>query len=328
MAASVKARISLIKFESVEGHFYQSSLNRLPGLDRGFHRDLAEKVLISSIFLCSGAVVGQYLLRNFVFRSSQVVIDTRRLNKRYNQLRKQANGFKRTQANECTSNNNLTSLKLPTINVLRVRDSFTTFEAEKELLRMCYLEHAEFKKGNTTNERNTSEKDIHLLVYGWIKTSDASAGDKDSSGIVSDLMNDQSLKNQSNTSRDESSRSRNECNDKSTFGDDTNIRPSYDTEPMVEVPYTAEYNVFDVESQHSKQPKNMNDTSLMKKVDSNTTPDSSDMCNNEFKDDQNVDDHEDEHVVLADLIANLKCDIDENKKDSKAIKKCKYIICS
>ncbi|GKA24331.1 hypothetical protein Tco_0710364 [Tanacetum coccineum] len=28
------------------------------------------------------------------------------------------------------------------------------------------------------------------------------------------------------------------------------------------------------------------DTSLMEKVDSNTTPDSSDMCNNEFEDDQ------------------------------------------
>ncbi|GJV36293.1 putative ribonuclease H-like domain-containing protein [Tanacetum coccineum] len=41
-------------------------------------------------------------------------------------------------------------------------------------------------------------------------------------------------------------------------------------------------------------------------VDSNTTPDSSDLCNNEFKDDQNADDHEHECVVLANLIANLK----------------------
>ncbi|GJV52445.1 hypothetical protein Tco_1448186, partial [Tanacetum coccineum] len=89
---------------------------------------------------------------------------------------------------------------------------------------------------------------------------------------------------------------------------------------MVEVPYTAKYNAFAVESQHSEQPKNMNDTYLMEKVDSNTTPDSSDMCNNEFKDDQNADDHEDERVVLADLIANLKCDIDENKKIQKQLK--------
>ncbi|GJU32824.1 ribonuclease H-like domain-containing protein [Tanacetum coccineum] len=89
---------------------------------------------------------------------------------------------------------------------------------------------------------------------------------------------------------------------------------------MVEVPYTAEYNVFAIESQHSKQPENMNDTSLMKKIDSNTTPNSSDMCNNVFKNDQNADDHEDERVVLADLIENLKCDIDENKKIQKQLR--------
>nr|GEZ09460.1 hypothetical protein [Tanacetum cinerariifolium]GEZ85064.1 hypothetical protein [Tanacetum cinerariifolium] len=41
----------------------------------------------------------------------------------------------------------------------------------------------------------------------------------------------------------------------------------------------------------------------------------SDMCNNEFNDDQN-DDHEDERVVLA----NLKLDIDENRKIQKQLK--------
>ncbi|GJV26135.1 hypothetical protein Tco_1378830 [Tanacetum coccineum] len=44
------------------------------------------------------------------------------------------------------------------------------------------------------------------------------------------------------------------------------------------------------------------------------------MYDNEFKDDQNADDHEDEHVVLADLIANLKLDIDENKKIQKQLR--------
>ncbi|GJX85322.1 hypothetical protein Tco_0336096 [Tanacetum coccineum] len=99
------------------------------------------------------------------------------------------------------------------------------------------------------------------------------------------------------------------------------IRPSYDTEPMAEVPYTAEYNVFVVETQHSEQPENMNDTSLMEKVDSNTTPNSSDMCNDEFEDDQNADDHEDERVVLVNLIANLKLDNDKNKTIQKLLRK-------
>ncbi|GJR74393.1 hypothetical protein Tco_0086758 [Tanacetum coccineum] len=139
---------------------------------------------------------------------------------------------------------------------------------------------------------NAKKLQIQECKVQEVKASDASSGDKDSSGIVSDRRNDESLENQSKTPRDKSSRSRNECNDKSTSGDDTNIKPSYDTKPIAEVPYTAKYNVFAVESQHSEQPKNMNDTSLMKKVDSNTTLDSSYICNNEFKDDQNADNHE------------------------------------
>ncbi|GKD87463.1 hypothetical protein Tco_1358617 [Tanacetum coccineum] len=90
---------------------------------------------------------------------------------------------------------------------------------------------------------------------------------------------------------------------------------------MAEVPYTAEYNVFPIENQHTEQPEFLNDTSLMEKVDSNTTPDSSDMCNNEFEDDQNADDHKDKRVELANLIVNLKLDIDENKKIQKQLRK-------
>nr|GEU68269.1 hypothetical protein [Tanacetum cinerariifolium] len=151
-----------------------------------------------------------------------------------------------------------------------------------------------------------------------VKTSDASSGEKDCSRIVSDQGNDQVLKYQSNTSRDENNRSRNECNDKSTSGDDTNIKSSYDTEPMVEVPYTAEYNVFAVDTQHSKQPKCINNTYVVEKVDSNVIPDSPDMCNNDIQTDQNV---KDERAALANLIANLKLYFDENKKIQKQLKK-------
>ncbi|GJY02682.1 hypothetical protein Tco_0360834 [Tanacetum coccineum] len=134
-----------------------------------------------------------------------------------------------------------------------------------------------------------------------IKVADASLGDIDSSGFVSDkgntyiskndcskTSNDQSSGQQSSTSGNERSRPRNECNKRSNSRDDTDIRPFYDTELM---------------------------------VDSNTTPDSSDMCNNEFKDDQYADDHEDERVVLSNLIANLKLDTDKNKKIQKQSKR-------
>ncbi|GJR96987.1 hypothetical protein Tco_0269161 [Tanacetum coccineum] len=81
---------------------------------------------------------------------------------------------------------------------------------------------------------------------------------------------------------------------------------------MAEVPYTAEYNVFVVETQHTEQHENMNDTSLMENVDSNTTPNSSDMCNNEFQADHNVDDNEDERQ-LKKANASLTHELNESK---------------
>ncbi|GKC68339.1 hypothetical protein Tco_1100937 [Tanacetum coccineum] len=150
-----------------------------------------------------------------------------------------------------------------------------------------------------------------------VKASNACLGDTNSSGIVSDKGNDQSLENHNNTSGNESSRSRNECNDKSTSRDDTDIRPSYDTKPMVEVPYNTEYNVFAVDTQHSKQSECIINTCVVEMVDSNVIPDSPDMCDNEIQTDQNAVECDDERVVLANLIANLKLDIDGNKKIQK-----------
>nr|GEV08336.1 putative ribonuclease H-like domain-containing protein [Tanacetum cinerariifolium] len=100
--------------------------------------------------------------------------------------------------------------------------------------------------------------------------------------------NDQGLDNQRNTSGDESTRSRNECNDKSISRDDADIRPSYDTEPTVKVPYTAEYNVFAIDTQHSEQPEYIINTCLVEKADSNVIPDSPDMCDNKIQTDQNI----------------------------------------
>ncbi|GJZ00942.1 hypothetical protein Tco_0518903 [Tanacetum coccineum] len=59
----------------------------------------------------------------------------------------------------------------------------------------------------------------------------------------------------------------------------------------------------------------------IQEVDSNVIPDSSDMCDNDNKADQNAEECDDERVVLANLIANLKLDTDENKKIQKQLKK-------
>ncbi|GJS00968.1 reverse transcriptase domain-containing protein [Tanacetum coccineum] len=103
---------------------------------------------------------------------------------------------------------------------------------------------------------------------------------------------------------------------------DDNFGPTYDTKPLEHVPNDIEYNVFAKDKQHSKQPKTINDTYVMETIDSNVIPDHSDMCNNEFEDDQNADDNdEDECVKLSNLIANSKLDIDENKKIQKQLRK-------
>ncbi|GKA64555.1 hypothetical protein Tco_0764262, partial [Tanacetum coccineum] len=57
--------------------------------------------------------------------------------------------------------------------------------------------------------------------------------------------------------------------------------------------------------------------------DSNVIPDSSNMCDNDNQADQNVEECDDERVVLANLIANLKLDINENKKIQKQLNKWK-----
>ncbi|GJU98955.1 hypothetical protein Tco_1328226 [Tanacetum coccineum] len=103
---------------------------------------------------------------------------------------------------------------------------------------------------------------------------------------------------------------------------DDNSGPTYDTEPLEQVQTDNEYNVFAKDRQHSEQPESINDTYMMKMVDSNVIPDHSYMCNNEFEDHQNADDNdEDERVELAKLIANLKLDIDKNKKIQKQLRK-------
>ncbi|GKE52927.1 hypothetical protein Tco_1488083, partial [Tanacetum coccineum] len=48
--------------------------------------------------------------------------------------------------------------------------------------------------------------------------------------------------------------------------------PTFDAEPLEKVHTDDAYNVFANDQEHTDQPENMNDTSLMEKVDSNTTP--------------------------------------------------------
>ncbi|GJT42837.1 gag-pol polyprotein [Tanacetum coccineum] len=75
--------------------------------------------------------------------------------------------------------------------------------------------------------------------------------------------------------------------------------------------------VLPEESSSTEQP-------LEQKDDSNVTPDSSNICNNDNQVDQNATECDDERVALANLIANLTLDTEENKTILKQLKKAKH----
>ncbi|GKB13337.1 hypothetical protein Tco_0847260 [Tanacetum coccineum] len=91
-----------------------------------------------------------------------------------------------------------------------------------------------------------------------------------------------------------------------------------DTEPLEQVKYDPGYNVFANERQHSEQPESISNICVVAKVDSNVILDSPYMCDNDIQSDQNA---EDELTALANLIENLKLDVDKNKKIQKQLKK-------
>ncbi|GJW14351.1 hypothetical protein Tco_0018484, partial [Tanacetum coccineum] len=59
---------------------------------------------------------------------------------------------------------------------------------------------------------------------------------------------------------------------------DADIRPVNDQVPSAEVHLTAQHNILANEQQHTDQSEPSYDTYLLEKVDSNTTPDSTNMC--------------------------------------------------
>ncbi|GJX85810.1 hypothetical protein Tco_0336584, partial [Tanacetum coccineum] len=78
----------------------------------------------------------------------------------------------------------------------------------------------------------------------------------------------------------------------------------------------AHYSFMAKIQEYSEQSKSTSNTCLLEKDDSNVTLDSPDMCDNDIQTDQNA---KDERAALANLITNLKLDVDENKKIQKEL---------
>nr|GEZ01037.1 hypothetical protein [Tanacetum cinerariifolium] len=94
-----------------------------------------------------------------------------------------------------------------------------------------------------------------------------------------------------------------------------------DSESLEQVQNNAGYNVFANGLQHSEQSESVSNTCLVETDDSNVISDSPDMYEDDIQNDQNDVESDDERVALANLIANLKLDVDENKKIQKQLKK-------
>ncbi|GJU36767.1 retrovirus-related pol polyprotein from transposon TNT 1-94 [Tanacetum coccineum] len=93
------------------------------------------------------------------------------------------------------------------------------------------------------------------------------------------------------------------------------------SQPLEQVQNHDENDVFANVRRHSEQPESINDTYVLEKDDSNVIPDSSNICTNDNQVDQNAAECVDERDALANLIANLTLDTEENKTVLKQLKK-------
>nr|GEX81545.1 hypothetical protein [Tanacetum cinerariifolium] len=87
-------------------------------------------------------------------------------------------------------------------------------------------------------------------------------------------------------------------------------------EEVVEQELEAHYSYM-AKIQESEQSESVSNTCLVETDDSNVIPDSPDMCEDDIENEQNDVESDDERVALA----NLKLDVDENKKIQKQLKK-------
>nr|GEV14396.1 hypothetical protein [Tanacetum cinerariifolium] len=99
------------------------------------------------------------------------------------------------------------------------------------------------------------------------------------------------------------------------------VNSGTDSKPLEQVQNDTRYNVCANALQYSEQSESINNICVVETDDSNVIPDSPNMCDNDIQNDQNDVKCDDERAALANLISNLKFNVDENKKIQKQLKK-------
>ncbi|GJY64974.1 hypothetical protein Tco_0466434 [Tanacetum coccineum] len=178
------------------------------------------------------------------------------------------------------------------LGVLRTQfKEFFAFKGVNSLDYLNQLKQEDFKdytgckpetyRSNLLNYLDILEKfiDKRVLKYGelWMKESEMQMqeGKVDTIKLLDDSLFVMESSRTKSEKHDTSSRSRND-----TYAEDADVRPKYDEEPLTEVQLTAKHNVLANEQQHTEQSKPIYDMYVLEMVDSNTTPDSTDMSNN------------------------------------------------
>ncbi|GJX48301.1 hypothetical protein Tco_0273491 [Tanacetum coccineum] len=203
--------------------------------------------------------------------------------------------------------------------ILQDFNAYTTMEAQTfketiiqnmDSIEQCIIERASHEQELKMTLKKLSERQLQIqqCKVQEVQSSVTSSGDETCSGIVSD---------------EEIEKKELEAH----YGFMAKIQEvlpaessSIDT-PLEQVQNHDESNVFANERRHSEQPESINDTYVLEKDDSNVIPDSSNICTNDNQVDQNAAECVDERAALANLIANLTLDTEENKTVLKQLKK-------
>ncbi|GJR21929.1 hypothetical protein Tco_0970456 [Tanacetum coccineum] len=174
----------------------------------------------------------------------------------------------------------------------------------------CIIQRASHEQDLKMTLKKLSERQLQIqqCKVQEVQSSVTSSGDETSSGIVSD---------------EEIDKQKLEAH-YSYMAKIQEVSPeesSSTSQPLEQVQNHDENDVFANVRRHSEQPESINDTYVLEKDDSNVIPDSSNICNNDNQVDQNAAECVDERAALANLIANLTLDTEENKTILKQLKK-------
>ncbi|GJV74770.1 hypothetical protein Tco_1506354 [Tanacetum coccineum] len=169
-------------------------------------------------------------------------------------------------------------------------------------IEQCIIERASHEQELKMTLKKLSERQLQIqqCKVQEVQSSVTSSGDETSSGIVSD---------------EEIDKQKLEAH-YSYMAKIQEVSPeesSSTSQPLEQVQNHDENDVFANVRRHSEQPESINDTYVLEKDDSNVIPDSSNICTNDNQVDQNAAECVDERAALANLIANLTLDTEENK---------------